>query len=208
MRLDPAFSAALQQRFQLSDLDAHPESVLGLSADSRIAYFNPAWLGFATDNQGNPLIGAQWGLGAGYLDSISPTLRPFYKLLLQRAPSPDRSLHPSRHEYECSSASDYRRFEMHVYALPRAAGFVIVNSMVVERPHDPAERPAHAPSSDNYCRTDGVIVQCAHCRRVQHSIQLVRWDWVPTWVDRAPANTSHGLCPMCSDYYYPVDEMS
>jgi hypothetical protein len=28
------------------------------------------------------------------------------------------------------------------------------------------------------------------------------------WVHRAPANTSHGLCPVCDHYYDPEDPKS
>jgi hypothetical protein len=203
MPLDPAFEGPLQGCFHLGDLDAHPQSVIGIWSDSRIAYVNPAWAGFAMENQGNPAIGACWGLGSDYLASISLALRPFYERLLERAPRPERSLHPVVHEYECSSATTYRRFVMQVYALPVGVGFVIVNSLVVDEPHDPIARPPHAAIDAHYRNANGTIVQCAHCRRVRHVEALARWDWIPTWVKRSPAVTSHGLCPICSEYYYP-----
>ena len=28
------------------------------------------------------------------------------------------------------------------------------------------------------------------------------WDWVPAFVAQPPSKISHGLCPLCTVYYY------
>jgi hypothetical protein len=203
--VDADFAALLGPRFRLEDLDQEPASVFGLWPDGTIAYTNPAWRAFASANEGQPAVEREWGLGARYLDAITDALRPFYEDLLARAPDAGTSLHPAFHQYECSSATVFRRFGMQVYALDGRAGFIIVNSLLVEAPHDDAVRPPHAADPASYVNARGIIVQCSHCRRVQHAVHPTRWDWVPGWVDRSPAATSHGICPVCFEYYYPDD---
>jgi hypothetical protein len=93
---------------------------------------------------------------------------------------------------------------MQVYALQNRAGYVVVNALMVERPHDSSLRPAQVADCSRYIGDRGVIVQCAHCRLVQQAASPMRWDWVPEWVEAAPAGTSHGLCHVCFDYFYPA----
>lgn len=92
---------------------------------------------------------------------------------------------------------------MQVYALPGGQGHLIVNTLIVERPHDRESRPPCAPDPTRYSDRHGLIRQCSHCRRVQDPVAPTRWDWVPTWVERAPPNTSHGICPVCDSYFFP-----
>jgi hypothetical protein len=201
--IDDRFAALLSPRFRVADLEGHPASVFGMWRDTTLAYVNPAWSAFAESNNGQPAVEREWGLGARYLDAIAEPLQPFYERLLQEAPGVGMSLRPASHTYECSSADVFRRFVMQVYCLPERSGFVVVNSLVVEAPHDPAARPAQSPDAVRYMNTDGVIVQCSHCRRIRHAGADERWDWVPEWVEHSPRDTSHGLCPICFEYYYP-----
>lgn len=202
-RCDPEFEAKLDAFFSQEELDRHPDTVCGLWPDTRLAYVNPAWERFAEENGGQPGIRERWDLGARYLDAVPESLRPFYEDLLKEAPERGETLRPLTHEYECSSAESYRKYHMQVYALPNREGYVIVNSSVVEQPHDAKERPAYSPEADVYADVDGTIRQCAHCRRVQRTEGTDAWDWIPAWVERCPESTSHVLCPICFDYYYP-----
>ena len=36
------------------------------------------------------------------------------------------------------------------------------------------------------------------------AVQHDEWDWVPDYVAHMPDATSHGLCRLCVDFYYPV----
>lgn len=202
-RIDPDFAALLSSRFQVEELDRNPSSVVGLWPDSRLAYVNPAWIAFAVANDGQPAVEESWGLGARYLDAIAPPLRPFYQGLLQSALDTGTSLRPVSHRYECSSAEVERHFNMQVYPLPAGAGFVIVNSLLAEEPHDPAARPPQPADPVRYVDPHGRIVQCCHCRLVRRTTEPTQWDWVPAWVERSPIETSHSICPVCMEYYYP-----
>jgi hypothetical protein len=206
-RIDTDFAVLLGPRFRLEELDRHPASVFGLWQDLRIAYINPAWTAFAEANNGKSCIERNWGLGARYLDAIPGPLRPFYEDLLAQAPDPRASLHPVSHQYECSSAVVFRKFSMQIYSLEERAGFVVINSLLIEEPQDPNKRPPQAPDSERYLDSCGNMVQCSHCRRVQSVANPIRWDWVPAWVEHSPAETSHGICSICLDYYYPNDEV-
>jgi len=197
------FAAALAPHFQLEDLEQSSAIVFGLWADLSLAYCNPAWKIFAGCNGGEPRLASADCIGANYLEAIAEPLRPFYRALLARASEPGESLHPVSHLYECSSPTLFRKFSMHVYALPGRAGFVVVNALVVETSHDAAERPPQEPAHHRYASANGVILQCAHCRLVQRVAEPMQWDWVPDWVASSPAEISHGICQVCAEYFYP-----
>jgi hypothetical protein len=199
---DPAFEEMMRPHFSKQELDAQPGAVFGLWSDYTLAYLNPAWQRFAAENEGQPEVASRWGLGAYFFDAIPHSLEPFYRELLEGAPEPGLELHPINHEYECSSPELYRVFHLLLYTLPKRQGYLFVNSLVVERPHDPDERPPHAPHEQEYRNEDGMATQCSHCRRFQRPGDAEQWDWVPEWVKDNPPKTSHGICPICSDYYY------
>jgi len=201
-RTSEEFAALLSPHFRLQDLEESSAIVLGLWADYTLAYMNPAWEHFAGLNNGRPRQAADWGLGASYLEAIALPLRPFYEQLLASTPDAGAALHPVSHVYECSSATVFRQYSMQVYALRERAGYVVINSLVAEMPHDPATHTAHHPDHHIYVGEHGTVVQCSHCRLVRQIADPTRWDWVPAWVERCHERTSHGLCPLCFAYYY------
>ena len=192
--------ATLLRDYQLADLEKHHGSIYGLWPDLRLAYVNPAWHRFAAENGGEPAISTRWKLGACILDAFSQDLGSYYRTAYNRCLELGE---PWEHQYECSSKDRYRRFHQTVYPLGRS-GLLVVNSLVVELPHDPAERSPRGPDEPVYRDGYGLIHQCAHCRRVQNLRTAQRWDWVPAWVERIPSPTSHTFCPACFGYYYPV----
>lgn len=196
---DPQFESLLKS-FETESLESHHGAVLGLWSDFKLAYVNPAWFRFARENDGEPAITRRFGIGTFILDAIGDELRPFYEQALRRCSTREV---PWEHEYECSSPYIYRRFHMTVYTLEKGRGLLEVHSAVMQRPHDPLERPPKDPSLVLYYDEYGQVLQCAHCRRVRAIGDKERWDWVPEWVANPPAKTSHGLCYICADYYYP-----
>lgn len=164
-----------------------------LSPDRSLLRCNTAWDEFARANGGDAVL-AQAVRGSSLLDAISPSLRPFYAAGFDHA---CRTGERWEHVYECSSAEVHRTFRMIAY--PFGDSLVVTHVLQVERPHD---REA-SPPGEVYLR-DGVIEMCAHCRLVRHAT-ATRWDWVPALVAAMPPNVSHGLCPPCAAYYYPID---
>ncbi len=205
---DPLQRAELLTAIGGIDLDVFAKersTVIVIDDEYRIIYFNPAYSRFAEENGGQPKIAQDWGLGKSIMSAINPELQPFYTALflsvIASASTPRPS--PATHCYECSSPSLYRQFALAVYPLHGGKGLLLVHSLVVEKPHEPAERAAHAPDLPNYLDNHGFIRQCSHCRRVQTRSNFTEWHWVPQWVGHSPGNVSHGLCPICLEYYYP-----
>jgi hypothetical protein len=206
-RYDPKSRLLSERLLDADALRENPESVFAIDREGHVIFVNDGWDRFASENRDDSEKAPAWGVGSDFFAAISEPLRPFYRRLLDQAPLYGRSVRPLTHCYECSSPSVYRKFNMQVYALPGDQGHLIVNSLIVERPHDPTSRSSHTPDPRHYTDAQGLIRQCAHCRRVQNANETARWDWVPAWVARPPSNTSHGLCPVCSLYYFP-DEPS
>lgn len=202
-RGDPRFAELAGRCFHWDDLERHPWPVAGLWPDGVIAYVNPAWSAFAHDNGGGAAVDGEWSLGANYFAAITDKLRPFFSDLLAKAPTIEQSLTPHTHEYECSSAEEYRRFALQVYALPARCGYMLVHSLLVAMPHDAVTHHPRLPERAHYETADGTLKQCAHCRRIEHRTQAGRWDWVPAWIREPPARISHTICAICYGFYYP-----
>jgi hypothetical protein len=191
--------------FELETLDKDASPIFALDRNFRIDYLNSAWFAFARENSGEPDISNRFGIGVYILDAIALPLKDFYlsayKLTLQ-------SGKPWRHDYECSSATIFRRYHQTIYPFHNRQGVVVVNSLAVERPHDKRKRPDNKADKDTYTQATGFITQCCHCRRVQRADSPSVWDWVPEWVEHMPEETSHSLCYLCFDYYWKLRLMS
>ena len=77
-------------------------------------------------------------------------------------------------------------------------GVLTINSLVAEKPFP--EHPTELPAS-NYVSTKGIVTICSHCRRVKN-LANQGWDWAPAYWAYLPSQLSHGLCSVCSAYYY------
>jgi hypothetical protein len=92
---------------------------------------------------------------------------------------------------------------MRIHPCPSGV-LVITHSLVREIPHIEG---AHEPLEALYRDADGMIVQCANCRRARRfaatTDRPATWDWVPEWVAHVPRATSHGLCLSCFQFHYP-----
>lgn len=201
-RLQPhlaeGFAPLLVAPFDISVMDQMPATVCGLWPDLSIGYVNPAWNAFARANDGGELA-ERWGLGANVVDVVPLALRPFYRRLFARALETGA---PVDHDYECSSPTQRRTFRMRVH--PTVSGaVVVVHSLLREEAHG---EEAHAALESEYRSESGIIEQCSHCRRIRRTATpdsaAAEWDWVPAYVARMPARTSHGVCAACLDYFF------
>jgi hypothetical protein len=198
-KIDPGFSELLGS-YDLVSLRQHSQTIYGIWPDFRLSYVNPGWFRFALENQGEPEISTKWRLGTSILDAIASPIRAFYKNQYQRCL---QTRTPWSHEYECSSPTLYRWLHQSTYPLGRAEGLLIVNSLKIERLHDPCARTPEKAENTIYRDKNGVAYQCPHCRRFKNLLELERWDWVPEWVKQMPSATSHTLCGVCFAHYYP-----
>src|SRR5579872_1274626 len=158
----------------------HDHSVIfSLDANLRITYCNTAWDRFAAANGGAELIRPA-PIGRSLLDYISGPLVPYYETAFRNALSAAQTW---RNVYECSSPAVFRKFVMHVFPLKETHGLLVVNSLCVERPHE----PSHEPRCDAaYRAPNGIVVMCSHCRRTRRSHGSEQWDWVPEYVEHQP----------------------
>lgn len=193
--LDPAYSTLLRD-YDLAQLDRHEGAIYAVSDDWRLRYFNEGWSRFANANGGATGLSQSEVLGASIFDAFSPSpVREFFEFHYLQCLAQG---HMWAHDYECSSATEYRRFRMFVYPLKRQ-GLMVVNAKLIERPQQ--RIAAHADAA-SYRDADGLVHQCAHCRRIRSVANHESWDWVPAWVERMPRRCSHGLCPTCLVFYY------
>jgi len=191
-KIDPAFQPLLSNH-NLPALRTYAGAVYGIWADFRLAYINPGWFKFASENGGEPVVTSSWTLGRSILDAIPERLRKFYR---NQYAAVLRSGTIWTHRYECSSDAVYRVFRQVVCPLGKD-GLLISNSVIVSRPHDPGERPPSDPDERTYRNGVGVISQCGVCRRVRNQQEPERWDWVPAWVRRVPEDVNSSICPVC-----------
>jgi hypothetical protein len=186
----------LPQAAPLEVIEDSEHACFVLSEELKIMRCNSAWDRFARGQGGGWGALASNVISRNLLDFITPDLKSFYGELFARA----RALgQPVGHDYECSSATVFRLFRMQIYPLERGGGFVVLNSLRIERPHD---RAAHEPNDDIYTDSDGIIHMCANCRRTRRVAEPAAWDWVPAYVEPNRKTISHGVCAMCFEFYY------
>lgn len=200
-RVAEDFRPALR-RWDLAELDAHGGTIYAVDADLRLGFMNQAWFRFAAANGGEPRISTEWPLGRSILECIPAPLRDFYEPAYRACFDAEE---PWTHEYECSSPGRYRRYHQIVFALDDRRGLLVVNSLIVDRAYSVGGQSPTPTEASAYIDRDGLITQCSHCRRIQHASEVDRWDWIPEWVADFPLETSHGLCPVCTYFYYPVN---
>src|SRR4051794_13130717 len=109
-------------------LESDPAVIFALDRDLRITYCNRAWEEFAAANGGVHLR-REFVCGRPVLDLISGSVVVFSRRLY---PSVLEPAEPCRHDYECSSPEQFRRFAMHVYPASGWSGLIVVHSLVVE----------------------------------------------------------------------------
>ncbi|MCC6750603.1 MAG: hypothetical protein IT371_23275 [Deltaproteobacteria bacterium] len=199
MHVDPDF-LPLIVGFSPDALERQEGAIYGLWGDLRLAYFNGSYERFAAANEGRRMLDA-WPLGRSVLDAVAEPLVSFYRELFGQTLV---SGQPRSHEYECPSPTLRRTFRMDVYPVTRKEGLLVVNSLLVEAPHAGDGEPAGP--RETYRTADGLIVQCAHCRRTRLGRNDDVWHWVPAFVRTPPEETSHGLCYPCFAHHYPEPE--
>ena len=180
-------------------LETDPAVIYILDERLRITYCNQSWDRFAGENGGRGLERERM-YGRSWMAAIPVPLQQFFEEGFAMALTTRQVW---EHCYECSTPTVYRAFRMTTYPDPEGMGLVVVNSLMVERPHDPAERPAHQAYSFVYINGNAQITMCCHCRRTCRAHHKQVWDWVPAYLNEAPVPVSHGICTVCMTLHYP-----
>lgn len=192
----PAQFLELLTEFKVPALLESRDVIYGLWPDLSLAFTNAAWHKFAADNAGLPTISEQWGLGRCISDAIPEPLKSFYEDKYRDCLN---TATPWEHTYECSSADTLRLFHMTALPIGKHRAILVVNSLRIETPMD---RESATPREATYLNRHGMIVQCAHCRRVRRREPEIGWDWVREWVREPFHSTSHTICEPCLGFYF------
>lgn len=194
MQIDPGFVEKVEY-LDLDTMETSPDTLYIVDGDLRLRAHNTAWTTFARDNNGQAVLARyRWG---DPIDAAFPDDLKKYYLTVYRKALADHV--PFEHDYECSSAAQFRRLRQTAYPLVGDHGLVIANHLVEVYDH---RQQAHAFEA-KYLDTHGNLTQCCHCRKLRDPSDHRRWIWVPSIVDAPMANTSHSMCPRCLDFYYP-----
>jgi hypothetical protein len=177
-------------------LEGCPGACFALTESLEICYCNTAWNRFALENHGDPGVLAPGVINKPFLQFVPRELEQHFRNLFWKARASGRV---QSQDYECSTPELFRIYRMYIYPLQAGHGFVVINSLRVERPHT---REALVPDDAKYLDKNGVIHMCANCRRTNRVGDPVVWDWVPAYVRARRRDVSHGVCPFCREYYY------
>lgn len=188
----------LLHEFKVPALLKSRDVIYGLWPDLSLAFTNASWRRFAADNAGQPAISERWGLGRCISDAIPEPLKSFYETNYRDCLN---TATPWEHTYECSSVDTLRLFHMTALPIGKRQAILVVNSLRIETPMD---RDSAPPLEATYLNRQGMMVQCAHCRRVRHAEPATSWDWVREWVRKPLHNTSHTICEPCLGFYYSL----
>ena len=178
------------------------ESVLyALDANFHVVYCNGAWDRFASANGGDRMTSSQVR-GRSVLEAMGEPLKSFYERAFRTVRQTGQSW---EHCYECSSPELFRRFRMRVRFLPENDMLLVISSLEIECPHG-LERQPRVFDPIFYENRDGLISMCSSCRRTRQADTPESWDWVPHLIEKMPRNVTHGLCPVCLDYFLDTIE--
>jgi hypothetical protein len=89
-------------------------------------------------------------------------------------------------------------------ALPLGQEGLLVSHSLVSAAEIAGPR-GRRPSAAPYRNANGMVTQCAHCRRVQLAAPEPNqsdWHHVPAFIKRVPPRTTHSLCPICFMYHF------
>ena len=192
-------SAKVDRRRLRRNLNRSTSVIYMLDDELRFTFCNQEWDRFAAANGGVGLEGAGQ-LGRCLLDSLSEQLRPFFQSAFQEVRETRQNW---EHRYECPSSTLQRTFLMVIAPSPEGEGFIVVNSLIVERPHE-AKPCSHLENI--YADAEGKITMCGRCRKSRvltpETDAEAEWNWVPAHLEGRRA-INHVLCATCFNIYYP-----
>lgn len=181
-------------------LEKDENSIYGLSKEMKFIYFNPGFIQFSRSNdiEGNLINNLPLGIPVSKI-LAGEKISEFYIQNFKRIIATGEIWH---HEYECSSADEFRIYRQTTYPLKDGEILIIINKLIVVQPIESTGRETNDADPKRYVQSSGFITQCGNCRHIQRTDQSEIWDWVPAWAEKIPEGTSHSICPICFDYYW------
>ncbi|MES2589565.1 MAG: hypothetical protein V4622_11350, partial [Bacteroidota bacterium] len=160
-RYDDLFKSKLEG-LDFETLENSPHTIFGLSKDLKLIYFNNAWLEFSKQNNGEPEISRRFTIGTSIESTMTGPIKDYYLTNYKRV---FQDLKVWKHEYECSSSTEYRVFSQDVYPLKNSEGIIIVNSLKIGRPFNNKDHKKNTLKKADYIDHNGIITQCCNCRK-------------------------------------------
>jgi hypothetical protein len=196
MELSAAFREAL---------DREPGIVAVLDQDGTIGYLNWAWDETARRDllPASCLSGAV--LGQRYLDYCVGELKPHLARAFEQSAQAEARNRSVFMHGECNTPTYYRKLTTRISALwtrglTASSGYIVQNDVInagqLGGRYPLVEHPLEA-----WRDADGIIVQCACCRRVR-SQKTALWEMSVALLVQSAERTSHGLCELCIESYY------
>lgn len=196
MHLSTAFCEALDREANL---------VVLLDATGVIRHLNRAWDESFARDQAPVACRKEAVIGRAFLDFVVGDLKPLIARDLERAAllSNGRSVFLTG---ECNTPLLHRSLSTRIAPLWLAGeservGLMIQSEMVVrgalENRHRAVARVVESWRDDNGC-----IVQCGSCRRVRDPSTRT-WSMCLELMRNPAEFTSHGICELCLETYYP-----
>lgn len=172
--------------------------VTALATDERPIYLLDSELRIVWANR--PL--EEWGPGRLYCDSISGPLRDFFRRWMYRTM---KAAEPREWGYACPTRLATQVFSVRAHPFEGRAGLLLVHTRVYERLRETGSEP---PVDEARYRDErGWVHQCGNCRQVR-ATGADWWERVIPWLETPPPQTTHGICPVCLDYYYAVGPLT
>lgn len=197
-----------------SEVLAATQAILAREANSAclldvrgiIRFVNPAWDRFARENGGVPGALGSAVLGTTFLDHVvGDEVREHHAKILERALA-GQGWSGVVQLGECNSPTEARlvasRFERVLSGSKEdPVGIAAVYTILTARPLAEVHPTVEAEEAA-YRGPNGLLVQCACCRRVQCAADPDRWDLLPRLIESPARMVTHGLCDLCVQLYY------
>ena len=177
-----------------TQFDRNEAATCVLDVSLTIVYCNPAWDRFALANNGESAVASRI-CGTPLFRYVPRVLEYHFLKLFERA--------REKHElvtanYECNSPDVFRKFCMHISAIPATSLLAVVHQPLA---HGDIPYPAFHTSDHDYGIGE-LVIMCAQCRRTKRLYDNY-WDWVPNFLSNPPARVSYGICQECLPLYCP-----
>lgn len=194
MNIDKEFQEQIYY-LDMESIKSSSDIIYIVDHEMRLMAYNRAWNNFARNNGGD-IINEKFPLGTKVTEVGEEPLQSYIAKKYREAIAGNTMFELT---YECSSKKLLRIFRLNAYPLLAQKGLVISHHLVKECHHT----DKITEFNRRFENRDGMIVQCQNCRKIRDPDNSDRWLWVPSMLDNAPTNISHGICSRCMDHYYP-----